>query len=288
MSAMSGFTLCADDFAMTQGISRGILDLLALGRLSATGAMTNRPHWPGVAQDLAAFDGKADLGVHLNLTCAEPLTSMPRFAPGGQLPALPGVIKAGLTGNLPADELAREIDAQLDAFEQAMGRAPDFIDGHQHVHGLAGVRRIFLMVIMRRYVGARRPYIRVSGDGVARIARRGQFAAKALQVKQLSSGFAARLAEAGFDSNDGFAGFSGFDAGADYAAQFASYLVAPGPRHLIMCHPGHVDAELPTIDPVLASREQELAFFKSEAFVDVCAKAGARMQRFGAARPAGA
>jgi hypothetical protein len=26
-----------------------------------------------------------------------------------------------------------------------------------------------------------------------------------------------------------------------------------------MCHPGHVDAELPTIDPVVGRREQEFA-----------------------------
>lgn len=279
MSAMFGFVLCADDFAMTAGISRGILDLLAHGRLSATGAMTNRAHWAEWSRKLAAFEGKADLGVHLNLTCAAPLTAMPQFAPGGVLPKLPDVIKAGLTGRLPVAELAAEITAQLDAFEQHMGRAPDFIDGHQHVHGLVGLRGIFLDVIRRRYTGQHRPYIRVSGDGVRRILARRQFTAKALQVKQLSSGFAARLAETGFMANDGFAGFSGFDAAADYGAQFDSYLVAPGKRHLVMCHPGHVDEELPTLDPVLGSREAELAFLKSPAFTDCCERAGARLMR---------
>lgn len=271
---MLGFVLCADDFAMTAGISRGILDLLAAGRLSATGAMTNRPHWPAFARPLAAFAGKADLGVHLNLTCAAPLTAMPGFAPGGRLPSLPQVLKGGVTGGLPRAEITAEIDAQLDAFEQAMGRAPDFIDGHQHVHGIAGVQPLFLEVIGRRYTGPARPYIRVSGDTVGRIGARKLFTAKALQVKALSAGFAARLAALGFRTNDGFAGFSAFDANADYGAQFASYLVAPGPRHLVMCHPGYVDDELPTLDPVTASREQELAFFTSDAFVAACARAG--------------
>jgi len=252
VSAMFGFVLCADDYAMTAGISRGILEALALGRLSATGAMTNRPHWPVFARELAAFDGRADLGVHLTLTCAAPLTAMPAFAPGGVLPALPEVIRAGLTGRLPVGELAAEIEAQLAAFEQAMGRIPDFIDG---------------------------PYIRVSGDAMARILARRQFLPKAMQVKQLSAGFAAKLAEAGFAANDGFAGFSAFDAAADYGAQFASYLAAPGPRHLVMCHPGHVDGELATLDPVLGSREAELAFLKSPAFTECCDRAGARLVR---------
>lgn len=279
MSTMFGFVLCADDFAMTAGISRGILELLERGRLSATGAMTNRPHWPAGARELAAFEDRADLGVHLNLTCAVPLTAMPRFAPGGVFPKLTEVITAGLTGRLPVAEITAEIAAQLDAFEQRMGRLPDFIDGHQHVHGLVGVRRIFLDVIRRRYQGAMRPYIRVSGDQLRRILARRQFTTKALQVKQLSSGFAASLSRTGFAANDGFAGFSAFDATADYGVQFASYLAAPGPRHLVMCHPGYVDDELPTIDPVLESRAQELAFLRSDAFAEVCAKAGAKLVR---------
>ena len=67
-----GFILCADDFAMTDGVSRAILDLIGRGKLTATGAMTNRPHWRRLAPELRAFAGKADLGLHLNLTCAAP------------------------------------------------------------------------------------------------------------------------------------------------------------------------------------------------------------------------
>lgn len=272
---MTGFVLCADDFALTDGISRGILHLLEAGRLTATGAMTNRPHWKARAGDLAAFAGRADLGVHLNLTCAAPLTAMPRFAPGGELPKLPAIIKAGATRALPVQELRAEIAAQLSAFEDALGRAPDFIDGHQHVHGLPGVRDVFLEVLVARYGGAERPYIRVSGDGMARIRARRQFVAKAMQVKALSAGFARRLTGRGFAVNDGFSGFSAFDPGADYGAQFASYLVAPGRRHLVMCHPGHVDDELARLDPVTASRESELAFLLGEGFAAACAAAGA-------------
>ena len=281
MIAMFGFVLCADDFAMTAGISHGILELLAHRRLSATGAMTNRPHWPEFAGALADFDGLADLGVHLNLTCGKPLRAMPNFAPGGELPALSAVLKMAMMRRLPATEIANEINTQLDAFELVMGRAPDFIDGHQHVHGLAGVSKVFIDVLNRRYpVSGRRPYIRVSADRVTRILRRGQFAAKALQVRQLSRGFGAALEDADFRTNDGFAGFSGFDANADYGAQFESYLRAPGARHLVMCHPGLVDDELAGLDPVTDSRERELEFFASDYFGDIMAQKGAEMRRF--------
>lgn len=282
MSGMFGFVLCADDFAMTPGISRGILELLAAGRLSATGAMTNRPHWPDFAGPLADFDGYADLGVHLNLTCGRPLRAMPTLAPQGELPRLPALLKLAMLGKLPAAEIAGEINTQLDSFELVMGRAPDFIDGHQHVHGLKGIQKIFLDVIRRRYpAGLTRPYIRVSGDSIPRILRRRQFIAKAMQVRQLSINFGTMVREAGFPTNEGFAGFSGFDDRADYAAQFTGYLKAPGKRHLIMCHPGYVDAELPTIDPVLYSREREMEFLAGDGLLEACERAGAKLVRMG-------
>jgi hypothetical protein len=37
-----------------------------------------------------------------------------------------------------------------------------------------------------------------------------------------------------------------------------SFHAAPGPAHLVMCHPGHVDAELAALDPVVGRREDEL------------------------------
>ncbi|MCA0423402.1 MAG: ChbG/HpnK family deacetylase [Proteobacteria bacterium] len=278
-SASAGFVLCADDFAMTAGISRGIVELLERGRLSATGAMTNRPHWATWSAALRAFDGQADLGVHVNLTCGAPLTSMPRLAPAGVLPRLPDLLKAAMLGQMPEAELASEIEAQLQAFEDRMGRAPDFIDGHQHVHGLRRIQDVFVRVIARRYPKGPRPYIRRSADRLPRIIRRGDFAIKAMKVAWLSLGLGRKVEAAGFVANDGFAGFSNFAPDADYAAQFARYLVAPGPRHLVMCHPGYVDAELPLLDPVLESRERELAFLAGPGLAEACTAAGLTMRR---------
>ena len=56
----SGFVLCADDFALTEGVSRSILALIEAGKLSAAGAMTNRPHWASFAADFGALAEKAD------------------------------------------------------------------------------------------------------------------------------------------------------------------------------------------------------------------------------------
>lgn len=276
---MATFTLIADDYAMTAGVSRGILRLLEHGRLSGTGAMTNRPHWKGWSHALRSFQGKADLGVHLNLTLGKPLTIMPAFAPTGVLPGIGEITKTALSLKLPLDEIMQEIEAQLEAFEQAMDRRPDFIDGHQHVQGLPGVRRALLNLIQERYAGGTRPWLRDSSDSLARIVTRGRNMQKALAVAGLTSGFGNAARKAGFLTNDSFAGFSAFDAKSDYATDFTSYLKATGSRHLVMCHPGELDDEIARIDPVVATRPQELAFLMSEAASDAMRLAGLDLAR---------
>jgi chitin disaccharide deacetylase len=273
------FTLIADDYAMTAGVSRGILRLLEHGRISGAGAMTNRPHWKGWSHAFRGFAGQSDLGVHLNLTLGEPLTTMPRFAPSGAFPAIGDVAKGALSLRLPIDELKAEIDAQLDAFEQAMGRRPDFVDGHQHAHGLPGVRKALLGVMAERYPGGAKPWLRDPADTMPRIVKRGRLVQKALAVGGLTTGFAAAARKAGFLTNEGFAGFSAFDGKTPYAQDFASYLIAPGARHLVMCHPGEIDDELPKIDSVVATRPVELAFLLSDLASEAMAAAGMSLAR---------
>lgn len=274
------FILTADDYAMTPAVSRGILTLLDAGRISATGAMTNRPSWPEAARELRAFEGKADLGVHINLTCGAPLTAAAAgIVAGGGLPKLGPLLARALAGLLPLDAIEVEIEAQLSAFEDAMGRMPDFIDGHQHVHAMPGVRRAFAAVLAQRYPSAK-PYVRDAADSFGAINARGRHARKAVIVAGLARPFGARLRELGFALNQGFSGFSAFDPQADYGADFASYLLAPGKAQLVMCHPGAVDDELRALDPATDSRPREVAYFLSNRFSEACDAAGMRPVRF--------
>jgi predicted glycoside hydrolase/deacetylase ChbG (UPF0249 family) len=276
---MPGFVLTADDYAMTEGVTRGILALLEAKRISATGAMTNRPHWRVAAKDWRAFKGKADLGLHFNLTCGAPLTRMDRLAPSGDLPKLPVVLRGGVLRSLPYGEIARELEAQLTAFEDAMGSAPDFVDGHQHVHALPGVRRVLAEVLVKRYPGAK-PYLRDPSDRLAAIRARGRHTQKAMLLAGLARPFALGMRNLGFALNQGFAGYSAFDPRTDYGSDFATYLIGPGARHLVMCHPGEVDDELLRLDPATASRPLETAFFLSTRFNEICDAASARPMRF--------
>jgi hypothetical protein len=261
----SSLILCADDYALSPGVIRGILDALAAGRINATGAMTNRPLWKTMAREVAAFTAQADIGLHLNFTFGAPIGGMPKLAPSGDLPQLRPFLKAARAGTLPREEIRAEIARQLDAFEEAMGHAPAFIDGHQHVQVFPIVREALLEeAVARGYAG--KVCLRDSSDGLLPILRRRVEVPKALVLAWLGRDFARQAAELGFLTNDSFAGFSSFDPTRDYGRDFARYLRAPGKRHLIMCHPGHLDEDKSAGDEVTLSREHELSFLLSDDF----------------------
>ena len=272
------FALCADDFALSPAVTRGILEALAAGRLTATSAMTTQPSWPDAAQKFRDLAPAADLGLHFNLTLGEPLGAMQRFAPDGRFPSMNSIVPGAWRGALPRAEIRDELRRQLDAFEMAYGAPPDYVDGHQHVQVLPGVADDLIEELSSRKL-AGKCWLRDSADRPRRIFARGRHWGKALTVSGLARGFRKNALAAGFTLNDGFAGFSDFNAQADYAADFAAYLEAPGKRPLIMCHPGHVDEELARLDPVTQSREVELAFLLSDRFGEVMASANARLKR---------
>jgi predicted glycoside hydrolase/deacetylase ChbG (UPF0249 family) len=248
--------LCADDYAMTEGVSRAIGELAAARRLSATSVLTTSRHWPRMAPRLLVHRGHLSIGLHLNLTLGQPLGQMPRLAPQGTLPPLASLMTWALGGVLDAVELGAEIGRQLDRFEAALGFPPDHIDGHQHVHVLPGVRRALLKEVTRRY-RVRPPLLRDPSDRLGAILSRRTTAAKALTVAALAIGFAGSARRRGLATNDSFAGFSRFDEREPYARELEQALSGSDGRHLVMCHPGHPDAELATLDPVVNRRRME-------------------------------
>src|SRR5215510_11297973 len=122
--------LCADDYALTEGVSRAVGELAAARRISATSALVTTSHWPAMAQRLVVHRGRIAVGLHLNLTLGAPLGAMPRLAPNGAFPNRNVILARALSGLVPRSEVSAEIERQLDAFERHLGFPPDHIDGH--------------------------------------------------------------------------------------------------------------------------------------------------------------
>ncbi len=248
--------LCADDYAMTDGISAAIEELATERRLSATSALVTSHHWPAHAPRLARLRDQLAIGLHVNLTLGEPLGSMPRLAPSGRFPSLSKLLDLAMSRRLTEAEIAAEVGRQLDRFEHVLGQPPDIIDGHQHVHALPQIRNALLKTLADRYPN-RKPLIRDPADTPTAILARRAATIKALGLSVLTAGFGARARDLGFPTNRGFSGVSPFNEKVPYSRELEHFFRRPGSCHLIMCHPGFPDAELASLDPVVQRRRTE-------------------------------
>lgn len=248
--------LCADDYGMTEGISRAIGELAAARRLSATSVLVTSAHWPASAPRLLAHRGRMSIGLHLDLTMGPPLGPIRRLTANGRFVGLNGLMVLACLRLLDPKELADEVSRQLDAFEARLGYPPDHVDGHQHVHALPQVRDAVIEVLARRYTSLP-PLVRDPGDSYERIKARREPLAKALIVHGLSHGFGIAARARGLPVNRGFSGFSRFDLDAPYGEELRRAFGITASPHIVMCHPGHVDSDLRGRDPVVERRKME-------------------------------
>jgi chitin disaccharide deacetylase len=264
--------LVADDYGISPAVSAAIRDLIARARLSATSVMTAAPSFSKeeaeALLDVAA--SRAAIGLHVTLTGPfQPLT--PGFAPlrDGAFPELAAMAGRALIHLQHPDLLEAEILRQFDAFQKAFGRAPDYVDGHQHIHVFPQIGEAFLRAVKK---AAPTAWVRQCGRAAA--APKSLSDPKGLILDALSSRFR-RLAQAqGVRTNPAFAGTYSFKPGAVFETLFPRFLDGLPDGGLIMCHPGKVDDELRRLDPVTTLRECEYAYFLSRDFPRVLAERG--------------
>jgi predicted glycoside hydrolase/deacetylase ChbG (UPF0249 family) len=258
--------LCADDYGIAPGVSAAIRDLVVRGRLNATSVMVVAPSFSRAEADalaaLNAAGSRVAIGLHLTLSGPlRPLTaSYAPLADGAFLPVAT-TLRLALQQRLDMAALAAELRAQFETFASAFDRPPDFVDGHQHVHLFPQVRHAVLETTSWmapeawvRQCGSNQPLARRLGDP------------KGLLIDWLSREFRARAARHGIDTNPAFAGTYTYRADADFPKIFPRFLAGLPAGGLVMCHPGHVDAELERLDPLTTLREKEYAYFCGEKF----------------------
>lgn len=266
---------------MSGGVSDAIEELVARKRLSATGAMTGLPAWRrrGAGLRRLVAEHPADIGLHLTLTDQRPLTRAAGLAVDAHLPAIGRLMRGAFARTLPLEAVREELRAQLDAFEDVWGGPPDFIDGHQHVHILPGVRGVVIEEMARRYEGTG-IWLRSCHEPVAQVRARGVGFGKALTIGTLGLGLGVHAARFGIPTNDSFRGLYDFSERLAYGEVFARSLAGPGDRILVHCHPGHVDDELRALDPLLEPREREFAYLASPECGKALEAAGMQPGRF--------
>jgi len=263
--------LCADDYGISHGVNRAVRQLIERGRLNATSVMVVGP---AVGRDeVTALLGAAEsnprcaIGLHATLTAPfRPLTMHFDPVEGGLFLRFPKLLRAGLLRRLDPEIVRAELAVQLKTFQDLFGRAPDYVDGHQHAQLFPQVRDAFLAAVKE---AAPHAWVRQCGRPQPLAQRLG--APKALVLDTLSAQFRKRAARQGISFNPGFAGAYDFSRQSDFGALMGGFLGGLAEGSVVMCHPGFVDETLVSLDPLTTQREREYAFLAGEDFLPLLA-----------------
>ena len=220
--------ICADDFGMHPGIDAAVLRLAGMNRLGATSCLVDGGSFVRNAKALSVSG--LQVGLHLNFT--------ERLTTGSDSTAFPVSVLIARCYLRQLDEVAvrRQIVRQLDRFEAVVGRPPDFVDGHQHVHQFPQIRQNLMAELVRRYPHKR---LWIRNTRMGRLRWTGAFRFKAGIIQRLGSARLVRLARgAGFAVNQEFLGVYDFRGGREtYGRLLRTWFSVAGQASVLMCHP---------------------------------------------------
>jgi chitin disaccharide deacetylase len=266
MNGAKRIWLCADDYGISPGVNRAIRELIERGRLNATSVMMVTP---AVGRDevarlneAAAKNPRCAIGLHVTLTAPfRPLTM--HFRPLRDELFLPfaKLLRAGMLRRLDPEIVQAEVAKQIAAFRDLFGRAPAFVDGHQHVQLYPQVRDGFLAAVKEKAPDA---WVRQARRNQPLKSRLGR--PKALFLDHLSTQFKRRAASAGLAVNPAFSGAYDYSRPPDFGALMGEFLDGMPEGGVVMCHPGFVDDVLVGLDPLTATREVEQAYLAGDDF----------------------
>jgi predicted glycoside hydrolase/deacetylase ChbG (UPF0249 family) len=242
---ISKLIINADDFGLTKGVNRGIIECHEAGVVTSTTLMVQGAAAEEAATLAAQIPGLG-IGLHLNLTAGLPVLS------AGQVPSLvnrngvfPGkgqMLRRLTTGRVRTRDLLAEIEAQI-ARCRVLGVEPTHVDSHHHIHAHPYLRVVLRRACRSAGIEKMRNYKTLSCST--------SFAAMAL--------WSAELLAPG-KPLDGPTHLFGVDvmANEDYTAHIKPLLEKCAGTLEVMCHPGYYDKTLETVTSYGVEREAEL------------------------------
>jgi predicted glycoside hydrolase/deacetylase ChbG (UPF0249 family) len=240
----------ADDFGLTAGVSRGILEAHRQGIVTSTTLLVNREIPPGLIEELVASD--LGVGVHLNLTLGRPVASAKR---------VPSLVDAEgrfirdareASARAKVDESRIELGTQIDAFRTIMGRFPTHLDSHHHVG-----RHSPILDLVLDFARALKVPVRSQDDLVRAAAR-----------------------QRGISTPDHFMGESGPEPYWSRERTLAHLASLPAGVSEFMTHPGYFDEDL-AYSRYGKQRETEMAGLTGSEVREAIARHDIRLAHFG-------
>jgi hopanoid biosynthesis associated protein HpnK len=280
----------ADDFGLTAGVNRAIVEAHENGVVSSATLMANGQAF-AQAVSLARSTPRLGVGCHVVLVDGAPLLPQAQVhslldgsgKSAGDARFREGISKFGalaMLGRLAADEIEAEATAQIRKL-QASGIPVTHLDSHKHTHLFPRVLRPLLQAAQRCGVRAiRNPFERMQGSQLAASPSLWRRWAEVGVLRGFARQFRDAVQQAGIATPDGTLAIVATGTLNDRLLRLMVENLPEGTWELV-CHPGYNDADLQGIQTRLReSREQELRILTSQSTRDLLAANGVEMVSF--------
>jgi len=258
----------ADDFGLTAGVNRAIVEAHQRGLVTSASMMANSAELDqaiALARDLPQLS----IGCHVDLIQLAPVSSsaqLTTLTKGATFrPGFARFARAALRNRLSAAEITAEAEAQI-AKLQALGLDLTHFDTHKHTHLFPHVLRALLKAAKARGLRAvRNPFEPEPLVRFSQVSLRPRMLARygAVRALQSMAGKFRRLVKAeGFATTDGTVGIilTGF---LNRRRLEALIRRIPEGTWELVTHPGYNDPALRPLSLLTASRATELALLTS-------------------------
>ncbi len=242
----------ADDFGLTAGVNRAIVEAHQRGVVTSATMMANA----GAVDDAVAcaLQSKLSIGCHVVLIDGAPLlppqdvsSLVVADGTGARFhDSWLGFAARALRGRFDGNQIAAEVEAQIRKIQER-GLPVTHVDSHKHVHLLPRVLAPMLRAAQACGVRAvRNPFAPIKPLALAHLLRRPRLWTRYSEVKLLrgfSSDFRKTVLAAGMATTDGTFGI--VTTGALDQQLFAAIVGSlPEGTWELVCHPGYCDQDL--------------------------------------------
>jgi chitin disaccharide deacetylase len=280
----------ADDFGLTAGVNRAIVEAHEHGIVTSTTLMANGQAFAD-AVGLARSRPRLRVGCHIVLVDGVPLLDQTEVRSlldrGGDSSGSPhfrtGIASFGaraLLGRLAENEIEAEATAQIRKL-QAAGIPVTHVDAHKHTHLFPRVLRPLLRAAASCGVKAiRNPFERIQGSQLAASPSLWRRWTEVGILRSLARQFREAVREAGIATPDGTLAIVATGSMDERLLRLMVEHLPEGTWELV-CHPGYNDGDLQGVRTRLRqSREQELRILTSAATRDLLAANGIEIVSF--------
>jgi hopanoid biosynthesis associated protein HpnK len=273
----------ADDFGLTQGVNRAIVEAGCDGVVTSSTLMANGQAFED-AIERAKSTSRLSVGCHVVLVDGVPVRggqtstlSDKKFPDGRFYQSLNSFAVRAISGRVDADEIEAEVTAQIRKL-QAAGVAVSHLDTHKHTHLFPQVLRPLLRASRACGVRAvRNPFGPVRFSVLAKYPGLWKRYSQITVLNRLGGGFRKSVEEAGMLTTDGTVGIVATGAMDHYLFGNIMESLPEGTWELV-CHPGYNDADLGRVQTRLReSRAEELRVLTSLEAREIVRRSGVEL-----------